>query len=50
MSLAADWETEDKGETISSTSTQDFDREKVEREFITWPLIISRSERVSRNW
>ena len=29
MSLAADQETEDKDETISSTSTQDFDREKV---------------------
>ena len=27
-------EAEDKDETISSTSTQDFDREKVEREFI----------------
>ena len=27
-------ETEDRDETISSTSTQDFDREKVEREFI----------------
>ena len=35
MSLAADQETEDKDETISSTSTQDFNREKVEREFIT---------------
>ena len=34
MSLAADQETEDEDETISSTSTQDFDREKVEREFI----------------
>ena len=34
MSLAADQETENKDETISSTSTQDFDREKVEREFI----------------
>ena len=34
MSLAVDQETEDKDETISSTSTQDFDREKVEREFI----------------
>ena len=34
MSLAADQETEDKDETISSTSTQDFDREKAEREFI----------------
>ena len=34
MSLTADQETEDKDETISSTSTQDFDREKVEREFI----------------
>ena len=34
MSLAADQETEDKDETISSTSTQDYDREKVEREFI----------------
>ena len=33
-SLAADQETEDKDETISSTLTQDFDREKVEREFI----------------
>ena len=33
-SLAADQETEDKDETISSTSTQEFDREKVEREFI----------------
>ena len=34
MSLAADQETEDKDEMISSTSTQDFNREKVEREFI----------------
>ena len=34
MSLAADQETEDKDETISSISTQDFNREKVEREFI----------------
>ena len=34
ISLAADQETEDKDETISSTSTQDFNREKVEREFI----------------
>ena len=33
-SLAADQETEDKDETIYSTSTQNFDREKVEREFI----------------
>ena len=33
-SLAADQETEDKDETISSTSTQNFDRDKVEREFI----------------
>ena len=33
MSLA-DQETEHKDETISSTSTQNFDREKVEREFI----------------
>ena len=32
--MAADQETEDQDETISSTSTQDFDREKVEREFI----------------
>ena len=32
--MAADQETEDKDETISSTSTQDFNREKVEREFI----------------
>ena len=31
-SLATEQETEDKDETISSTSTQDFDREKVERE------------------
>ena len=34
MSLTAGQETEDKDETISSTLTQDFDREKVEREFI----------------
>ena len=32
--LATELETEDKDETISSTSTQDFDREKVEKEFI----------------
>ena len=32
--MTAEQETEDKDETISSTSTQDFDREKVEREFI----------------
>ena len=32
--MAADQETEDKDETISSTSAQDFNREKVEREFI----------------
>ena len=34
MSLTAQQETENKDETISSTLTQDFDREKVEREFI----------------
>ena len=34
MSLTAEQETEDKDETISSTLTQDFEREKVEREFI----------------
>ena len=34
MSVTAEQETEDKDETISSTLTQDFDREKVEREFI----------------
>ena len=34
MSLTAEQETEDKDETISSTLTQDFDREMVEREFI----------------
>ena len=33
-SLTAEQETEDKDETISSTSTQDFNREKVDREFI----------------
>ena len=33
-SLIAEQETEDKDETICSTLTQDFDREKVEREFI----------------
>ena len=33
-SLGADQETEDKDETVSSTSTQDFNREGVEREFI----------------
>ena len=49
-SLAADQETEDKDETISSTSTQDFDREMWRENSSTWPLIISRLERVSRNW
>ena len=34
MSLTAEQETEDKDKTISSTLTQDFGREKVEREFI----------------
>ena len=33
-SLTAEQENEDKDETISSTLTQDFDREKVERDFI----------------
>ena len=33
-SLTIEQETEDKDETISSTSTQDFDREKVERGFM----------------
>ena len=33
-SLATEQETEDRNETISSTSTKDFNREKVEREFI----------------
>ena len=33
-SLATEQETKDKDETISSTSTQDFNQEKVEREFI----------------
>ena len=37
-SLATEQETEDKGETISSTSTQDFEREKVERELINLAL------------
>ena len=32
--LVTEQETEDRDETISSTSTQDFDQEKVEREFI----------------
>ena len=32
--MTAEQEIEDKNETISSTLTQDFDREKVEREFI----------------
>ena len=32
--MTTEQETEDKDETISNTSTQDFDREKVEREFI----------------
>ena len=32
--MATEQETEDKDETISSTLTQDFEREKVEREFI----------------
>ena len=37
-SLMTEQETEDKDETISSTSTQDFDREKVERECINLAL------------
>ena len=45
MSLAANQETEDKEETISSTSTQDFDREKVEREFINLALPLSTDQR-----
>ena len=36
MSLTAEQETEDKDEMIPSTSTQDFDREKLEREFINF--------------
>ena len=32
--LVSEQETEEKDETISSMSTQDFDQEKVEREFI----------------
>ena len=34
MSFTAEQKTEDKDETISSTLTQDYEREKVEREFI----------------
>ena len=45
MSLAADQETEDKDETISSTSTQDFNREKVEREFINLASPLSTDRR-----
>ena len=45
MSLTAEQETEDKDETISSTSTQDFDREKVEREFINPGLSLSTNQR-----
>ena len=37
-SLVSEQETENKDETISSMSTQDFDREKVEREFINLAL------------
>ena len=37
-SLATKQETKDKDETISSTSTQDFDQEKVDREFINLTL------------
>ena len=44
-SLAADQETEDKDETISSTSTQDFNREKVEREFINLASPLSTDQR-----
>ena len=41
MSLTAEQETEDKDETISSTLTQEFDREKVEREFINLTSTLS---------
>ena len=37
-SLVSEQETENKDETISSTSTQDFDWEKVDREFINLAL------------
>ena len=49
LSLECLWlqirETEDKDETISSTSTQDFDREKVEREFINLAISLSTDQR-----
>ena len=40
--------TEDKDETISSTSTQDFDREKVEREFINLASHYQQIREISR--
>ena len=49
-SLTADKETEDKDETISSTSTQDLIEKRWRENSSTWPLIINRSEKVSRNW
>ena len=49
-SLATEQETEDKDETISSTSTQDFDREKVEREFINLTSYYQQSGDSFRNF
>ena len=45
MSLTTEQETEDKDETISSTSTQDFNREKLEREFINLASSLSTDRR-----
>ena len=50
MSMTAEQEMEDKDETISSASTHDFDKEKVERELSTSPHTINRLVRASRNW
>ena len=43
--LAANQETEDKDETISSTSTQDFNREKVEKRIHQPGLSLSTDQR-----
>ena len=47
---AADQETEDKDETISSTSTQILIEKRWRENSSIWPPIINRSEKVSRNW
>ena len=49
-SLVTEQETEDKDETISSTLTQDFDREKSRGNLSIWPHITSRLGKGLEAW